>query len=214
MHEKELSELIGIMLGDGCLSRSGKKYYIYICGHKINDFEYHQVVTQQYLLKIFNKMSKIQFRKFENTLFLRFSDKEIFLFFSKIGIPIGKKYNSIKIPQFVKDPVLFPSFIRGLFDTDGCFILSKQHKNVPYYPRIEITSKSEEFLSETLIYLKKMGFYGSVSNKGRGFRLEIPGRANLLKWNQMIGSNHPQKRVKMISFHSRNFYKQTIETKR
>ena len=40
-NNESLSELLGIMFGDGCLSRSGGSYTVYISGHKIDDYEYH-----------------------------------------------------------------------------------------------------------------------------------------------------------------------------
>jgi len=183
----ELAELTGIMYGDGCLSTSGSKYLIYISGHKSDDLEYHKNITKNLFLKVFNKEVKIEFRKKENTLFIRFSNKTIFNFFSELEMPIGKKHNKLKLPVQIKNSdTLILSFIRGLADTDGSIIFSKQHRKKHYYPRIEITNKSEKFLIEILSFLKKKGFYGSVSNKGNGYRLEIPGFENLYRWLELI----------------------------
>lgn len=193
-----IAELIGIMLGDGCLSTYQNKYIIYICGHKIDDLDYHTQTTQRLFLQIFNKNVKINFRKKEKTLFLRFSDKSIFNTFVKFGIPIGKKYGHLKIPLWIKKNNSFVfAFLRGLVDTDGCIIFSKQHRKIHYYPRIEITSKSKDFLMEILDFLENLNFYGSVSNKGKGYRLEIPGFQNLKMWLKNIGFDNP-KHIKKI----------------
>ncbi|MBL7056582.1 hypothetical protein ISS07_06735, partial [Candidatus Woesearchaeota archaeon] len=139
-----LAELIGLMFGDGCLSRSGGKYLIYISGHKEDDFRYHNIRINYLFLEIFGKKTKVGFRKDEKTLFTRFSDKKIFHSFSSLGMPIGKKYKKLKIPFWiVENKELICGFARGLADTDGCIVFSKQHRKERCYPRIEITSKSE-----------------------------------------------------------------------
>jgi intein/homing endonuclease len=188
----ELAELVGLMLGDGCLSNSSGRHMIYISGHKVDDLEYHSKITKNLFKSIFNKDVKINFRKDENTLFIRFSDKTIFEKFSSLGLPIGIKYSNLKIPKEFLSKKLFLPFMRGLFDTDGCLVFSKQHKSIPYYPRIEISSKSQIFLLDIFEKLKKYGFYGSVSKKGQQFRLEIPGFKNISLWLSLIGSNNPK----------------------
>jgi hypothetical protein len=192
---------MGIMFGDGCISRSGGKYIIYISGHKFDDLEYHSKTTKKLFYKLFNKDIVINFRKDENTLFIRFSDKNIFETFKSIGLPVGKKYKNLKIPDSFKETKLFVSFLKGLFDTDGSVILSKQHKDKAYYPRIEISSKSKEFLLEIIEKLRTQGFYGSVSKKGKNFRLEIPGFKNLNLWMGSVGMNNPKhfKKVEKIN---------------
>lgn len=195
---KELAELLGIMIGDGCLSRSGGKYLIYISGHKIDDLKYHQSITKHLFKKVFNKIVDIKFKSKEETLFIRFSDKSIFQKFKSFGIPVGKKYLDLNIPTLVKEEKLFVHFLRGLFDTDGCIVLSKQHREIPYYPRIEITSKTEIFLIRILKRLRKFNFYGSVSNKGGGYRLEIPGFKNLDLWLNIVGSSNPKHKKKFM----------------
>ncbi len=183
----ELAELLGIMYGDGCLSNSGSKHLVYISGHKDDDFEYHNKIIRKLFFKVFNKEVNICMRNDENTLFIRFSDENIFNIFKSLGMPIGLKLDKLHLPEDIKnDRELMCHFIRGITDTDGCIIFSKQHRDKPYYLRIEITNKSENFLKEILEFLKNNGFYGSVSNKGVGYRLEVPGLQNLNKWLKYI----------------------------
>ena len=190
---KEFAELIGIMFGDGCLSSKQNKYVVYISGHKIDDKEYHEKITKNLFLSVFDKKIKIDERRKENTLFIRFSDKRIFNILKSEGMPVGKKYGNLMIPPAIKnDKDLIFRFICGLFDTDGCMFLSKQHKKERYYPRIEIASKSESFLREVLDILKSNGFYGSISKRGIYRRLEIPGFKNLERWLKLIGFHNPK----------------------
>ncbi len=197
----EMSELLGIMFGDGCLSHAKNKNVVYISGHKIDDFEYHNQITRKLFLNIFDKKIKIKYRKKENTLFIRFSDKKIFTCLKKSGMVVGLKNNKLNVPKrIVQDSKHMYPFLRGIVDTDGCIVFSKQHRKRPYYPRIEITNKSKRFLNQLFCFLVNKEFYGSISNKGRGYRLEIPGFRNLKKWIDFIGFSNP-KHIKKIEAH-------------
>ena len=190
---KELAELVGMMYGDGCLHFYKKKCIIYICGHKQDDNKYHEITTKKLCLHLFDKDIKIQERKKENALFIRFSDKKIFNMLNSVGIPIGKKYDSLKVPDWiVNNSDLSVSFVRGLADTDGSVVFSKQHRIIRYYPRIEIASKSRSFLEEVLSILVSNGFYDPVSKKGPHYRLETPGFKNLSRWLTLIGFSNPK----------------------
>ncbi len=173
----------------------------YISGHKVDDFEYHNINTRNLFKNVFNKDTSIGFRKDEQTLFIRFSDKVIFEKFHELGMAVGVKYDHLTIPGYIKDSErLMFAFIRGVVDTDGCVVLSKQHRGVPYYPRIEVASKSHTFLLEILSFLREKGFYGSISikpqQKSQHFRLEIPGKKNLVVWMEKIGFNNPKHKRK------------------
>lgn len=198
------AELLGLMFGDGCLSHTKRARYIYIAGHKTNDLEYHTSITKNLFKELFNKEVKIDFRKKENALFIKFSDKLLFEELSKY-LPIGRKYGHLIIPNIIlQDKTFFFAFVRGLADTDGCVVFSKQHRSYRYYPRIEITSKSKTFLTEILSQLKKYDFYGSVSHKGKeNYRLEIPGNKNLDNWLSLIGFNNPTKMEKIRIYKER-----------
>src|SRR3989338_3596518 len=179
----KLAELLGVISGDGCLSRSGKKYLLYICGHKSDDLWFYENVVVKLISEVLSKEVKINFKKGENTLFVRFSDKKIFNYLHSIGVPVGLKYSSLRVPQFVRVNRLGSYFIRGLFATDGCVFISKQHRKIPYYPRLEISSKSRIFLLEISNILNGLGLKGSLSIKGKAsYRLELPGFSNLQRW--------------------------------
>lgn len=197
---EEFAELLGIMAGDGCLSKYSHYHMVYISGHKIDDIECHERTTKTLFKNIFNKEIKIYLRKGEQTLIIRFSDKKIFEKPAKY-LPIGRKYDKLKVPkEVIKNKKYFFSFIRGFVDTDGSVVFSKQHREYPYYPRIEIASKSKDLLDNILVELKKNGFYGSVSHKVKNYRLEIPGNKNLDRWLEKIGFNNV-KHIRKIKGH-------------
>ena len=190
---KKYAELLGIMAGDGCLSKTARnKCYVYISSNSETDVE-HMIYVQSLFKDLFNRETTLHKRKDENTIVLKFIDKKIFYELSK-HCPIGKKYDKLQIPDSIKGSKTFMTwFIRGLFDTDGNVTLSKQHRTVHYYPRIEIRGITKQFLTDVLNYLRNLGFYGSLS-KGycNSYRLEVPGFKNLVRWCNMIGSSNPK----------------------
>jgi len=196
--EKDVAcaELLGIMCGDGCLSNPQRKnhvkYYVYCCGNKLKDFEFVSTHIPFLFLHCFGKSVIAKIKNGENTIYIKFSDKALFSKLHNLGLPIGVKYSNLRIPSFVlKTEERQLAFIRGVFDTDGCVVLSKQHRAFAYYPRIEICSKSFLFLSQLLKILKRNEFFGSLSRQGKGYyRLELPGFENLKRWLFLIGSSN------------------------
>jgi len=82
-----------------------------------------------------------------------------------MGFSRGSKYKSLKIPMLLhKDKNLLLAFIRGLFDTDFGFCLSKKYSKQYYYPQICFASKSLNFTHEIHNALKYLGlnFAGKV----------------------------------------------------
>jgi hypothetical protein len=195
-----LAELLGMMCGDGCLSTSKTqvKYYIYCSGNSLKDTDYFERYVPGLFYKVFRKIISSHKRKDENTVFIKFSDKRIFKKLQKLEIPVGKKYSLLKIPNFaLKTADRQLAFIRGLFDTDGCVILSKQHREKPYYPRIEIKSKSYAFLNAILRLLKSRGFTGSISQNSENYRMEMAGFKNLKLWCSLIGSSNKRNLIQL-----------------
>ena len=197
------AELLGALLGDGCLSKTKtqSKYFIYFCGNKLKDHAYFSSYIPFLFKAVFGKTVYSKVRKHENTIFIKFSDKSLFYHLNSLGLPIGKKYESMTVPSIVQitDDAFF-AFVRGLFDTDGCVVLSKQHRLIPYYPRIEISSKSKAFLQSILSILEQHSFSGSLSNKCKGqYRLELPGFSNLQLWQTLIGSSNNRNQQKLLN---------------
>ena len=144
----KLAELLGMMCGDGCLSKTQQgKHFVYCSGNRLKDKEYFGNYVPNLFLTVFGKTVVAHERETPKIIYIKFSDKQLFYALHELELPIGTKYEQLKIPQLVLEKEEYKlAFIRGLFDTDGCVVFSKQHRGFPYYPRIEITSKSHRFL--------------------------------------------------------------------
>jgi hypothetical protein len=118
-YTEELAEIVGIMLGDGCLylDRLGK-YQTSICLHK-EEISYLNDV-KKLMENHFNY--KFCITKIKNAYLLRNTSVFLGNQLIKAGLKSGKKVkNKVIIPQWIfTNKNFLKSVIRGLFDTDGC----------------------------------------------------------------------------------------------
>ena len=131
-----------------------------------------------------------------------------------IGLPLGKKYDKLKIPDmFLSDKKLVKNFISGVADTD--FHLAVKKRN---YPVIKGVSKSKKFIEEIKSFLEKEGFRVCMYER-RQFddrvdkeiithHIELSGYEQFLKWGDEIGFRHPKNaekiRILMETYKNRN----------
>lgn len=142
--------------------------------------------------RLFGKNPKIYKRKHCDEIEIHFGSKYAFTLLRDLGFPVGKK-RDINIPQVLLQNDLWPHVVRGIFDTDGCLVFSRQHRGIAYYPRVEITNSSLKLIEQLQNLLLPVGFPCSRGwAGGRSWKLEIAGSKNVEKWFQVIGSNNPR----------------------
>jgi len=205
---EKLAELFGVLTGDGYINFYSSKndYIIEIAGHSIEDSEYFEYLSDLFF-SLFNLKPKKYVRKNQNTAYLRLRSKGIFHFLEDCGFVRGKK-EQIGIPSWIKknNPYM-ARFIRGLVDTDGSLVLKKRYKTKPYYPVINIVSKSKPLITTTSSWLKTQnlaGWSGCEIKKDKrnevitqNYRLEINGKKNLKKWLKLIGFSNKKHLTKI-----------------
>jgi len=193
--DENLSEFIGILLGDGHLSKKG--HGIIITGGKADG---------DYITKYVPKLMKNLFRKTPKTYFLNERGTIIqTLFYSKLvceylakeyTIPIGKKHE-INIPQQVLENEFFlMSCLRGLVDTDGgVYRHNKKSIQVCFY------NSSKSLLAGVNDGFVKVGLkphYYWNKRRERGV-VSICG-SDVNKYFKKIGSNNPKNQAKFFVF--------------
>ena len=135
---KDLAEFYGILLGDGCLSYTPAykgtwpKYVICIAGDSRKDFEFFIHVVSL-INRLFGIQVRINKRTDCNGIEIRFSSKHVFELLCDFGFPVGKKRHIVISTDFLKNG-LWTYVTRGIFDTDGCLVFSKQHKKTSLLP--------------------------------------------------------------------------------
>ena len=213
---KELSELIGIITGDGCIGIYKGKGYIHheikFSGHRTEEYDYYTEHVNGLFNFLFNASIKLRvFKSSGNELSSRIGSKAILSFLSRaLYLPTRNKASVTKIPEYIKSssPEIKTAFIRGLADTDFCIAFKKKHKNMHYYPVISVRQKSKTIIEDVSNALKELGFYlytqYNMSVKyQRGFTatqhaIYISGEKNLSKWINLIGFNNPKHMTKYL----------------
>jgi len=171
-----LAEIIGIMLGDGCLYLDYRnKYHTIVCFHK---YETDYMGYVKYLFESYFKDYKFSISEQKSEFLLR--NVSVFVGEQLIyaGLKTGNKIkNRVSSPIWIfKNNLFLIRFLRGIFDTDGCiyrkygkylqiqfkfasiFILNSVRKallNLGYHPTVIQKSLNNERFYEWKIYLSR-----------------------------------------------------------
>ena len=205
---EDLAYLCGVLAGDGSISyRSNKHEYSIKCvGNPKDEKEFYHIVIGPKFKRIFGLKLNFKYLDKNTTYGFRIFSKSLVIYLTKyIGLPLGRKYNFLYIPKcFSKNNKLIKSFIKGVFDTDGCITFKKKYKNKPYYPVISFSSKSEGFVREIAMFLKEEDFkltelynYKITDYRAKGGftiinRIDINGKDNFRLWTKKIGFYSPK----------------------
>lgn len=131
-YSEELAELLGILMGDGCIFKSRNKknqkegYFILITGHS-REFEYYETIIRPIFVKLFDVRGYLYKRRGQNTLRFITKSRRIYEFLKLAGMPEGTKNKSetFAIPNWITaNPDFTKACIRGLTDTDGAVFKS------------------------------------------------------------------------------------------
>lgn len=178
----ETAEVIGIINGDGTVTKSG---LISITGNPTEDFMHHKYRVQKLIKKIFKKNINAEIK--DGLVKSKTTSRYIAKQLNKIGVPLGKKVN-LRIPNtIIRNKTLIKYYLRGLFDTDGT--VCRRNK---YNIRIGYGSFSEkEFTKDVFIGLKKLKFGSTYLYNHTRHRVEIIDDFEVIKFFKNIGScNH------------------------
>jgi len=206
---EDLAYFCGVLAGDGSIGyREKKKEYCIKCvGNPKDEQEYYNILIKDLIKKLFNLDIKPKFHDKKTTYGFSLYSKSILRYLTEfIGLPLGKKYDKLKIPEiFMNNKKLVKSFISGVADTD--FHLAIKRKN---YPVIKGTSKSKSFMEEIKRFLESEGFKvcmyerkqfdERVNKENITHDIELSGYKQFLKWIDEIGFKHPknQEKIKLL----------------
>lgn len=121
---EEIAEVIGALLGDGCISKYWSKseghwrYEVAFTG-SADDFEYYKKFIQPVFKKYFNVRGRLFLRR-DNSTRYHIRSRRVFMQLCDLGVPIGEKGPNLKIPDeiFVNNSLLL-ACVRGIWNTDG-----------------------------------------------------------------------------------------------
>jgi len=125
---EKIAELIGAIIGDGCISYKPKigQYFVEIVGTQLEEVDYFNYLSSI----LFNDLQlKCRITKRERGLRLKVYSKSFIMFLVRDLklVPNKEKCKNIFIPhQIISNEILLKSCIRGIADTDGSLFLANK----------------------------------------------------------------------------------------
>ena len=195
----DISELVGVIFGDGCLfeHKASNKTIIDISGDKDGDEEFHKFIS-----RLFHKKFGIRLISYDYGTWVqsRIHSKAVFSYFTKtLNLKTGNKNNSLEIPKLIlENDLKFLRFMRGFADTDFCLTFQKRSRKRHYYPIIKTAVNNRKLIEQIAKKLLDLGFkvhteYDRLDydkRSGKYYKksyLFLNGKDNLLKWIHRIG---------------------------
>lgn len=192
----ELAELIGIILGDGGIS----KRQVTITLNCFDDNEYTSYVSDL-IQKLFNVKPNVSRREKISTNSVVISRTGVVELLKELGLVVGNKIKfKVDIPSWIKSEKQFAmACLRGLFDTDGSvFKHCYKVKDKKYsYTKMAFTSASPPLINSVFTILKDLGLGVRISKNGRDIRIDS--QADVRKYCRIIGS-HNAKHLRKLKF--------------
>lgn len=191
MNER-LAELIGAIIGDGCIRYKPEmgQYYIEIVGNMNEENDYFHYLSKIFIEEL-NLKTSIKIRG--RGLRLRVYSKNFIKFLvNELKLPFNKnKCQNIIIPSLIlNDEFLLGHCLKGIMDTDGSLFLANKGYRKDY-PTIEISTISPKLaqqLRDVLSIKFRIGFRSYKQDKfQRIYRISLNGEKMVNKWYEEIG---------------------------
>lgn len=186
---KGLAEFVGIMLGDGGMT----KRQMTITLHRVDDKEYAQFI-RRLIEKLFNVKARVYCCKKANADSIVISRSSLVRYFvEKIGLHIGNKIEQqVDIPLWIKQNRIFMiACVRGLIDTDGCIFTHRYKVNGKeyVYKKLAFTSRSEPLRQSVYCMLHALGLKVRLTSR---YDIWIDSPSELKRYFAIIGSHNPK----------------------
>lgn len=186
LYSSKLSELVGIMLGDGHLTKTQLTVTL---GSKENKYVHH---VAELISKIFNVKPKIIKTK-KGYFVVYFGSTVVVQWLLAMGLTFNKVKNQVNVPLWIFSKNNYiKGFLRGFFDTDGSVY------KLRYGIQISLTNRSIPLLKSSHRAFCILGFNPSKVSK---FRVYLTRRKEITRFFKTIKpANHKhQIRFKLLS---------------
>ncbi|MBD3303595.1 hypothetical protein GF343_00455 [Candidatus Woesearchaeota archaeon] len=195
---ENFAEFIGILLGDGSLSRyksnNSQRMKITLDSR---EKEYSRHICNLIHMLFYIK-PEVLYRKKENTAdIVLYNRRIISILLDEFGMASSPKWNRAVIPDLCLNKRLDLAVLRGYFDTDGCVVLT--NNNGIAYVRLEMKISPSPMQKQLIDILEKRGFRFGVYDIGRGkVRVQMNGKTQLNKWLKLVNF-HNQRHIEKVS---------------
>ena len=216
----DMAEILGMHIGDGCISVN-KRYSMYYLGGDITEEkEYHDLWVSKLLnKKVFFPLGKKAacYKEYPSVgvYGLYVFDKEVVNFFKNFGILSGSKKQQDIPKGILNNKRLMKRFIRGLFDTDGTIYFDKNRscKNpINNVPIIKLGTTSRRLARSVFKYLKLLGFnpgikkpYKGKRDKNKVYTIVLYRKKDINDYINKIEFKNPKHKTKWLVFKKQGY---------
>lgn len=188
----KLAEFIGIMLGDGGISKDQVKISL-----DMNVDKEYAVIVVGLIQELFGKNPSVYTRKDFNVLTICLTGVNLVNYLVNKGLCVGSKMKAnIGIPEWIKsDQSYSKSCIRGLVDTDGCLFIHKyrfKEKQEYRYKNICFVSAIPRLMADVREQLHLLGY----TPKGKGVKLFLYNQHEANRYLNEIGTSNPKNLIR------------------
>ncbi|PIZ87415.1 MAG: hypothetical protein COX92_01255 [Candidatus Nealsonbacteria bacterium CG_4_10_14_0_2_um_filter_40_15] len=186
---KELAEFVGILLGDGGIT----KYQVVITLHSKDDKEYSKFVIAL-IKKLFNVPVGVNYDKNYSSLDLAISRSKLVRFCTeKLGLKLGNKIKQqVDISSWIKQNKQYAiACLRGLIDTDGCIFIHRYKVNGKWYnyKKLAFTSYSKPLRQSVFDILKNIELNPRLAQRSD---VRLDSIDDVKRYFQLVGSHNPK----------------------
>jgi hypothetical protein len=190
----EFAEVLGVHLGDGCLSRSSipksvRNQIAFTASS--SEYWYYESFVKPTIESTFGVSGRLYLRN-DNTTRYVINSKELLAYFTSLGIPVGKKRDA-SIPMEVLDQGLAVHCIRGVYHAEGSIYrrYSKPYNtHIRVYDNllvIQIRTKLKTLMSQIRSELTKLGIRcNRLTNTDGVYTLRITAQGEITKFIQIV----------------------------
>lgn len=176
--DEDLAEIMGIHIGDGCISENSRYSEYYLGGDLTEEREYHDtwvgpLFNKKILIPFFRTKANYKEHPKVGIYGFHIFNKKLTQFFNSLGIESGPKLNVCIPPAIMKSKKLLKRFLRGLFDTDGSLYFDKNYSakiQINNHPIIKLGTVSEKLAKDVFNSLKWIGLNPRIKNPYKGKR--------------------------------------------
>lgn len=181
----ETAELVGIMLGDGNMNRTGDSYEMRVILNK-KEIAYAERICG-IIGRVLGYSPKISFRKVKNVIDVKLQRKNAVNSMFILGLDYGNRIKKqTPVPRWIFSREDFMrACLRGLIDTDGTCYFLKPHW--PNLRQIAFKSNNPRLLMDTRKLFLKLGF--SPSNIF-GNRIVLTRQAEIVRYFKEVGTSN------------------------
>lgn len=186
-YSDELAECLGVFIGDGHLSH----YQASVTTNSETDLD-HAEFVQTLIENLFGITTSLKYKRDKKAVTVVASSKKLVEYLHTIGMPLGNKIrNGLCVPPWVMEKTSRQeSFLRGLFDTDGCLYLDTHRIRSKTYTHFgwTITSYAVTLIHDVLRLLENLGF--SPTNRDTQRSVYLRRQGDIVRYFEKIGTHN------------------------